>query len=93
MAAFGTGALLGGYLMNKLVATTNLNFIVGISTAAMAIGIAAIALYPVAAVAFPVMFAIGIIQLMALGSFVLSVQTNVPSWVRGRAIAIYFMAY
>ncbi len=93
MTTFGIGAILGGYLMSRVVAYVNINIIVALNTVMMAGGMVAIGFFPVRVVAFPVMFAVGIAWMMTLGSFVMTVQTNVPSWVRGRAIAIYFMAF
>ena len=93
MTTFGLGAILGGYLMSRVVALVNINIIVALNTVMMAGGMVAIGLFPIRAVAFPVMFVVGMAWMMTLGSFVMTVQTNVPSWVRGRAVAIYFMAF
>lgn len=93
MAAFGTGAILGGYVMSKIATTVRLNVIVASNTAAMAIALCVIANYPNIWVAYLVMFVVGGVWMMTLGSFIMSVQTNVPSWLRGRAMAIYFMVF
>lgn len=93
MTTFGVGAILGGYLMSRIVAVVNLNIIVAVTTVIMAAGMVTIALFPVRTVAFPVMFVVGVVWMMTLGSFVMAVQSNVPSWVRGRAVAIYFMVF
>jgi MFS family permease len=93
MTTFGLGAIMGGYLMSRVVAVININVIVALNTAMMGAGMVAIGLAPIRAVAFPVMFAVGVAWMMTLGSFVMAVQSNVPSWVRGRAVAIYFMAF
>jgi MFS family permease len=93
MTAFGVGSIVGGLLMSRLVGAVNLNVIVAANTVAMAVGITAIGLWPITPIAFPVMFMVGVVWMMTLGSFVMSVQSNVPSWVRGRAVAIYFMVF
>lgn len=93
MSTFGVGAILGGWLMSRVVAVLSLNIIIGVNTVLMAAGMITIALLPIRWVAFPIMFVVGICWMMTLGSFVMAVQTNVPSWVRGRAVAIYFMVF
>jgi MFS family permease len=93
MTAFGVGSIAGGLLMSRIVGVVSLNVIVAVNTVAMALGIAVIGLWPIRPIAFPVMFMVGVVWMMTLGSFVMSVQSNVPSWVRGRAVAIYFMVF
>jgi predicted MFS family arabinose efflux permease len=93
MMAFGLGSVTGAYLMSRILAVLSLNKIVALSTVAVAVGVAAISLFPTPYVAYPVMFGVGLAWTMAISSFVVSVQTNVPSWVRSRAMAIYGMVF
>lgn len=93
LMAFGLGSVTGAYLMSRILAVLSLNKIVALSTVAVAVGVAAISLSPTPAVAYPVMFGVGLAWTMAISSFGVTVQTNVPSWVRSRAIAIYGMVF
>jgi predicted MFS family arabinose efflux permease len=93
MMIFGLGSVFGAYLMSRILTVLGLNTIVAISTVTVAVGMATISLVPTPYVAYPVMFAIGMAWTMAIGAFVTTVQSNVPSWVRSRAMAIYGMAF
>ena len=93
MMTFGLGSVSGAYLMSRILAALGLNTIVAISTLTLAVGIAAIALVPMPYVAYPVMFGVGVAWMMAISAFAAAVQSNVPSWVRSRAMAIYGMAF
>jgi MFS family permease len=93
MMAFGLGSVTGAYLMSRILAVLSLNKIVALSTVAVAVGVAAVSLFPTPYVAYPVMFGVGLAWTMAISSFVVTVQTNVPSWVRSRAMAIYGMVF
>jgi predicted MFS family arabinose efflux permease len=93
MMAFGLGSVTGAYLMSRILAALSLNTIVAISTVIVAIGVAVISLFPVPYVAYPAMYGVGLAWTMAISAFVVTVQTNVPSWVRSRAMAIYGMVF
>jgi hypothetical protein len=79
--------------MSRILTVLGLNTIVAISTVTVAVGMATISLVPTPYVAYPVMFVVGMAWTMAIGAFVTAVQSNVPSWVRSRAMAIYGMAF
>jgi predicted MFS family arabinose efflux permease len=93
MMAFGLGSVTGAYLMSRILAALSLNTIAAISTVTVAVGVAAISLFPTPYVAYPAMYLVGLAWTMAISSFVVTVQTNVPTWVRSRAMAIYGMAF
>jgi predicted MFS family arabinose efflux permease len=93
MMAFGLGSVTGAYLMSRILAALSLNTIVAISTVIVAVGVAVISLFPVPYVAYPAMYGVGLAWTMAISAFVVTVQTNVPSWVRSRAMAIYGMVF
>lgn len=92
MAVFGLGAVLGGWLINRYRATVNVNTIIGVTTILTAVAMFAL-LQARYAFAFPGMFLMGGAWMVTTSSLLMGVHSNVASWVRGRAVAVYLMVF
>ena len=88
MACFGLGAVTGAWALNKHIARVNINIVIAANTLVLAFCMAMLALQTSKILPYPIMFLVGSVWMALTGCFVMSVQSTVPSWVRGRALSL-----
>lgn len=90
---FGSGALLGAFILPKIRSITTLNNIVSANTILMAmmmICLATIGSFPIILV---VMTISGTAWLVLISVFSIAVQAVIPSWVRGRVVSVFMLVF
>jgi MFS family permease len=92
MAGFGTGAVVGAWLMNRYIANANINIVIAVNTFILAVCVASLSLLTSKGLSYPLMFCVGVVWMALSGCFTMSVQSTVPGWVRGRALSLTSIA-
>jgi MFS family permease len=92
MACFGAGAVLGAWLINRDLATANINTIVAFNTAVMALCMVGFAVLRAKTWAYPLIFVVGTGWMALSTCFAVSVQSTVSAWARGRALSLMLIA-
>jgi MFS family permease len=93
LAAFGVGAVGGGFLLPGLRRRLGIDLLSGGAVALFAASLLILALVRRFAPVCLVMPAAGAAWLILLASFNTAAQTAVPTWVRARAMAVYFLLF
>jgi len=90
---FGVGGLAGAAILPKVQHKTSMNFLVAISTILFSLTIFALAVLKDFKLLSIAMFIGGISWLAILSIFNTSVQSIIPTWVRGRVISVFILAF
>jgi len=90
---FGSGALVGAYLIPKIKSKFSLNNIVAGTTMLMALTIAGLATVRSFIVILAIMAAGGMAWLILISVFSIAVQAVIPSWVRGRVLSVFMLVF
>jgi predicted MFS family arabinose efflux permease len=90
---FGSGALVGAYLLPKIRSMLSLNNIVAITTILMAVMMACLATVGSYALISAVMAISGMAWLILISVFSIAVQAVIPSWVRGRVLSVFMLVF
>jgi MFS family permease len=90
---FGIGGLAGAAILPKVQHKTSMNFLVAISTILFSLTIFALAVLKDFKLLSIAMFIGGISWLAILSIFNTSVQSIIPTWVRGRVISVFILAF
>lgn len=90
---FGSGALVGAFLLPKIRSRFSLNNIVAGTTILMALTIACLATVRSFVVILAVMAAAGMAWLILISVFSIAVQAVIPSWVRGRVLSVFMLVF
>lgn len=93
VGAFGLGAVIGALLLTPVRRRVALENLARMATLAFAASLATMSLVPWLPAAIGALFVGGVGWLMLLSSFNGSIQLVVPSWVRGRAMAVYLLIF
>jgi MFS family permease len=88
---FGAGAVTGAMVLQGIRRKLSADLLVGLGTVAFAGALAVVAYVHLLAVVCASLVCGGAAWLALISSFNSSVQTVVPSWVRGRALSIYML--
>ncbi|MGD9508983.1 MAG: MFS transporter [Geminicoccaceae bacterium] len=88
LACVGIGAVAGALLLPPLKVRLGADRMVALGTAALAVAMAALALFPMARVALPACLVAGAAWIAVLSSLNVSAQTALPAWVRSRGLAV-----
>jgi predicted MFS family arabinose efflux permease len=90
---FGIGGLVGAAILPKVQHKTSMNFLVALSTILFALVIFALAVLKDFKLLSIAMVIGGISWLAVLSIFNTSVQSVIPSWVRGRVISVFILVF
>src|SRR5215472_5252108 len=90
---FGVGAVIGGSFLPRVQLELGIQRLLGAATILFASALALMALWRRFPVDCAAMFAAGFAWTSELSTFSTSIQLNTPAWVRGRALAVYQLAY
>jgi len=90
---FGIGGLIGAAILPKVQHKTSMNFLVAISTILFALVLFALAILTDFKLLSIAMAIGGISWLVILSIFNTSVQSVIPSWVRGRVISVFILVF
>jgi MFS family permease len=90
---FGAGAVIGGSFLPRVQLELGIQRLLGAATILFASALALMALWRRFPVGCAAMFAAGFAWTSELSTFNTSIQLNTPAWVRGRALAVYQLAY
>jgi MFS family permease len=93
LGCFGAGAVLGAAVLPRLRRTVSIDRLVTMATVLFAFTLVAMATLRHFALLCAVLFSAGAAWLALFSSFNTSVQTSVPAWVRGRALAVYMLIF
>lgn len=92
-AAFGLGAALGAVAVGTLLVGRSKPVALRIGLAVFAVGLALFAVLRVAALAYPLVFAIGVAYFAAVTSLSTVLQEHLDNTVRGRVMALWIMGF
>lgn len=90
---FGSGALLGAFVLPKIRSRTSLNNIVAANTVLMALTMACLATITSFPLILAVMTISGMAWLILISVFSIAVQAVIPSWVRGRVLSVFMLVF
>ncbi len=90
---FGIGGLVGAAILPKVQHKTSMNFLVALSTILFSLVIFALAVLKDFKLLSIAMVIGGISWLAVLSIFNTSVQSVIPSWVRGRVISVFILVF
>jgi MFS family permease len=90
---FGSGALVGAYMLPKIRSRFSLNNIVAGTTILMAFTIAGLATVRSFIVILGILAAGGMAWLILISVFSIAVQAVIPSWVRGRVLSVFMLVF
>jgi MFS family permease len=90
---FGSGALVGAYLIPRIKARFSLNNIVAGTTVLLSLIIAGLATIRSFVTVLALMAAGGIAWLILISVFSIAVQAVIPSWVRGRVLSVFMLIF
>jgi MFS family permease len=93
LGCFGAGAVLGAALLPRIRRTLAMDRLVTVNTLLFAATLFAMACFRNFGVLCVALFIAGTAWLALLSSYNSSVQASVPSWVRGRALAVYMLVF
>ena len=88
LAGVGVGAVAGALLLPPLKAKLGADRMVALGTGALALVMAALALFPMVPVALPACLVAGGAWIAVLSSLNVSAQMALPAWVRSRGLAV-----
>lgn len=91
LTCIGAGAVLSATLLPRLKNKFGVDFLVAAGIVLLAAGFIVLGYVPIFGWVCVGMFVAGMAWLTILSSLNVAAQTSVPSWVRARAMAIYFM--
>jgi MFS family permease len=92
LGAFGIGAVGGALASARVRQRLSTEGIVRVSTIAMAVAIAVVAISSIMAVSLSVLVIAGAAWVLALSTFNVAVQMSAPRWVVARALSLYQMS-
>lgn len=90
---FGSGALVGAFLLPKIRSKFSLNNMVAATTTLMALMMACLATIRNFPAILAVMAASGMAWLILISVFSIAVQAVIPSWVRGRVLSVFMLVF
>jgi MFS family permease len=90
---FGIGGLAGAFILPKVQHKMSMNHLVAFSTIQFAATIFVLAIVRNFVIISIAMFTGGIAWLVILSIFSTSLQSVIPSWVRGRVISVFILAF
>ena len=93
LGALGVGAVTGAVLLQRLRRSLGVNALVAAGVAVFALVLASLSWAHSPVTACAAMFAGGTAWLVLLTTFNTSAQAVLPSWVRGRALAVYLLIF
>ncbi len=93
LCVFGIGAVIGGSLLTRMQQKLGVTRLLNSTTILYGGGLGLMALWRSFPVACVGMFGAGYAWTSVFSTFNTSVQLNAPAWVRGRALAVYQLAY
>lgn len=93
LGAFGSGAIVGAAILPKLGRDVSINRLTLGATVVFALATFGQTALPFFAVVCVMLFVAGIAWLAALSNYMTLVQVASPSWVRGRVLAVYILAF
>jgi MFS family permease len=93
LGCFGAGAVLGAALLPRIRRTLEMEHLVTVNTLVFAATLFAMAWLRNFVLLCMALFIAGTAWLALLSSYNSSVQASVPSWVRGRALAVYMLVF
>jgi predicted MFS family arabinose efflux permease len=88
LTGVGLGAVTGALQLPSLKQRLGADLMVALGTAALALAMAALALFPIVAVALAACFLAGLAWISVLSSLSVSAQMALPTWVRSRGLAV-----
>ena len=88
LTGVGLGAVTGALLLPSLKQRLGADLMVALGTAALALAMTALALFPAIAVALAACFLAGLAWISVLSSLNVSAQMALPAWVRSRGLAV-----
>jgi MFS family permease len=88
---FGAGAVAGAVILQGMRQRFSANLLIALGTLVFAAVLTVVAYIPIFFVVCSALVAAGAAWLALISSFNSSVQTLVPSWVRGRALSMYML--
>jgi len=91
LAFFGAGAVAGGVVLQGLRRKSSADLLIALGTLVFAAALIVVAYVHIFAVVCTALVGAGAAWLALISSFNSSVQTVVPSWVRGRALSMYML--
>jgi MFS family permease len=89
----GAGAIAGAFLLPMARAKLGADILVLAASLLMAATSAALAMTSQQAAALAIMFCLGLAWIAVLVTLNTTMQSVLPNWVRGRGLALYFMAF
>ena len=92
LGAFGIGAVGGALASARVRQRLSTEGIVRVSTIAMAVAIAVVAISSIMAVSLSILVIAGAAWVLALSTFNVAVQMSAPRWVVARALSLYQMS-
>ncbi|MCU0586674.1 MAG: MFS transporter [Syntrophobacteraceae bacterium] len=93
VGVFGLGAVAGAVMLPSVRRRLSLNTLAVLAASLFGLAMAAVAVVHDYTVACIVLFLSGATWLALLATFNSSVQSLVPAWVRGRALAVYLLVF
>ncbi len=93
LGCFGVGGALGALLVPRLRDRLAPDRLVLVAAAVFGAALVAVGTLRVDAVVFPMMVLAGAGSMAVLSTFMISAQSVLPSWVRGRGLALYMLAF
>jgi predicted MFS family arabinose efflux permease len=91
--ALGVGSVAATFIVPRVRGRVSLDVLVAAGSVAMAALIAGLGLFTEPAPIYVLMAIGGLGQLAVMSSFNLAAQSSLPSWVRGRGLAVYTLAF
>lgn len=92
-ASFGLGAVISAFLVPQVRKYVNIDKLIMICSFVYFTAIQLIINFQTINIAYLVMLMCGISWALVTSSFNISIQENVPNWIRARALSIYYMVF
>ena len=92
-ACLGVGGAAGAVVLPRLRERIGVDRLVILASVVLGAGLAALAVFRSVAPLFPVMLLAGAASMTILSSLNIAAQSVLPSWVRGRGLAVYLLMF
>jgi MFS family permease len=93
LGSLGVGAIAGALVLPRLRQRIHVDLLTTLATLFWALVMIALAVVRLLPVMYVLTLAGGMAWIVLMASFNVSAQTAVPSWVRGRSLAVYMLAF
>jgi len=93
LGGLGVGAIAGALVLPRLRQRIPVDLLTALATLSWALVMIALAVVRVVPVVYALMLAGGMAWIILIASFNVAAQIAVPSWVRGRSLAVYMVAF